>query len=559
MKMLAKLKYTLPLFLWLALFSMSAHAELTNTGVLDSILSRYQTAASGWAGIIINAASWLFWTLALISMTWTFGLMALRKADIGEFFSEFIRFTIFTGFFWWLLTNGPYFASTIYESLRKLAANVSGLNNGISPSGMVDIGFELFERVLENSSIWKPVDSLVGFILAIGILVILALVSINMLLLLISGWVLAYGGVFFLGFGGSRWTSDMAINYYKTVLGVAVQLMGMVLLVGIGKTFLDDYYALMSTNGIALKEMAVMLIVVIILLLLTNKIPGMFASMITGASVSSPSFGAGSALAAASMAAAAMATGGAAIAAGASQIAGGAQAIKAAFSKASENASASGNSGDIMSGGDGGSGSDSNGSSTGDTPFAQAAGFDSSGGGGGGNSSESSSSSDSGSKSESSSEADSNSSSGGSESSSSSDTSSGSGSSDSEANSDSNNSSNDSAPSNKSSNSDNDKSQTKASNGFLSKASKVGRITADAGGILAKGAATVAKNRANRIKESAKNRISNTVGGKIAAAIKVQDTKPTFDTNSLASGETKVDRESEVASFVNRDKGEKSV
>jgi type IV secretion system protein VirB6/type IV secretion system protein TrbL len=39
-----------------------------------------------------------------------------------------------------------------------------------------------------------------------------------MLLLLASGWVLAYGGVFFLGFGGSRWTSDLAINYYKTVL-----------------------------------------------------------------------------------------------------------------------------------------------------------------------------------------------------------------------------------------------------------------------------------------------------------------------------------------------------
>jgi type IV secretion system protein TrbL len=50
-------------------------------------------------------------------MVWTFGMMALRKADIGEFFAEFVRFTIFTGFFWWLLTNGPNFASSIYASL----------------------------------------------------------------------------------------------------------------------------------------------------------------------------------------------------------------------------------------------------------------------------------------------------------------------------------------------------------------------------------------------------------------------------------------------------------
>ena len=32
-------------------------------------------------------------------------------------------------------------------------------------------------------------------------------------------WILAYAGIFFLGFGGSRSTSEMAINYYKTVRG----------------------------------------------------------------------------------------------------------------------------------------------------------------------------------------------------------------------------------------------------------------------------------------------------------------------------------------------------
>ena len=51
-------------------------------------------------------------------------------------------------------------------------------------------------------------------------------------------WILAYAGIFFLGFGGSRSTSEMAINYYKTVRGrgIAVSPFAMVLLVGIGKT-----------------------------------------------------------------------------------------------------------------------------------------------------------------------------------------------------------------------------------------------------------------------------------------------------------------------------------
>jgi type IV secretion system protein TrbL len=71
----------------------------------------------------------------------------------------------------------------------------------------------------------------------------LALVGVNMLLLLASGYILAYAGVIFLGFGGSRWTSDIALNYFKTVVAVGASLMTMVLIVGVGKTFLDQYYA----------------------------------------------------------------------------------------------------------------------------------------------------------------------------------------------------------------------------------------------------------------------------------------------------------------------------
>ncbi|WP_269759724.1 P-type conjugative transfer protein TrbL [Variovorax sp. E3] len=336
MRMPANLKtLALPLFVWLAFFAVDAHAAIDNAGVFDSVLDRYQAAASGWAGVITTAATWLFWTLVVISMVWTFGMMALRKADIGEFFAEFVRFTIFTGFFWWALTNGPNFASSIYASLRQLAGNATGLGNALSPSGIVDVGFAIFDKVMDQSSVWSPVDSMAGILMAVAILVILALVGVNMLLLLASGWVLAYGGVFFLGFGGSRWTSDMAINYYKVVLGVAAQLFAMVLLVGIGKTFLDDYYSRMSA-GISLKEMGVMLIVVIILLALVNKIPPLIAGIITGASVGGAGigqFGAGAALGAAGMAAAAAATGGAALAAGAASAAGGASAVMAAFSR----------------------------------------------------------------------------------------------------------------------------------------------------------------------------------------------------------------------------------
>jgi type IV secretion system protein VirB6/type IV secretion system protein TrbL len=76
----------------------------------------------------------------------------------------------------------------------------------------VDIGCEIFYKVLDQSIVWEPVDSMAGILMAAIILIVLALISINMAILLVSSWILAYAGIFFLGFGGSRWTSEIAIG-----------------------------------------------------------------------------------------------------------------------------------------------------------------------------------------------------------------------------------------------------------------------------------------------------------------------------------------------------------
>lgn len=493
--------------------SFNAYAEVNSAGLFDDVLERYGAAASSWGGVITDAATWLFWLLVTISMVWTFGMMALRKADIGEFFAEFVRFTIFTGFFWWLLSNGPNFASSIYDSMRQIAGDATGLGGSLSPSGIVDVGFEIFYTVMDQSSLWSPVDSVAGMLMAVAILIVLALVGVNMLLMLASGWVLAYGGVFFLGFGGSRWTSEMAINYYKTVLGVGAQLMAMVLLAGIGKTFLDDYYSRMSSS-VNLKEMGVLLIVCVILLALVNKVPALIAGISSGATGAAGigQMGAGAALGAAGMAAAAAATGGALMAAGAANATGGAQAVMAAFSKANENVSGGTDTLSSMFSGGGGGDSGNSGSggtdgaeaSTGSTPFSQAAGFsqgsgsppadgDTSTGGGGEEASQSQGESQSGQQAQ---------------------------------------------------------EEKSGSPGSMSAATRAARVAVDAGANLAKAAGQLAKDKASGMKDSAMERVSNTLGGRIAESIKGGSEKdPSFTGNSLGGD----DSESEIAAFANKD------
>ncbi|HDR8996000.1 MULTISPECIES: P-type conjugative transfer protein TrbL [Burkholderiaceae] len=370
---------TTSLFLATVAFAGHAHAAVSVTNgsddLLNTILQRYADVASSWSATMVSYASWLFWGLALLSMTWTYGMMALRKADIGEFLAETIRFFTVLGFFWWILSNGPAISISITDSMRQIAAKASGLSNGLAPSGIVDIGFDILKRVSDGSHWSEPVQSAIGILVAGINLVVLALVGVNMLLLLVTGWMLAYGGVFLLGFGGARWTSDIAIQFYKTVLGVGVQLFAMILLVGIGKSFVDQYYDSLKGAELSLNALFLLLLVSIVLLALVNKVPPMLASIVGGSSTGGIGvFGAGAAAAAAGSAigaagfavGAASAAGSAAMGA-ASSAAGGASALKAAFQSAQQNM-ASGNG--MFTGGGSGSSGTSGSSSGGSSSFA---------------------------------------------------------------------------------------------------------------------------------------------------------------------------------------------
>lgn len=463
------------LCLGLVILSANADAAITSAGIMDDALMRYSNAASAWGATITSYASWLFWTLALISMVWTFGMMALRKADIAEFYAEVLRFVVFTGFFYWLLTNGPQFAMDIQNSLMKIGSSASGNQASLTPSGIVDVGFSIFDKVYDNSSGWPSVDKTIGVIIAIIILIVLALVAVNMLILMITGWILAYAGIFFLGFGGSRWTSDMAISYYKTVLSIGAQLLTMVLLVGIGQAFIDNYYLNMSPSYADMNELAVVLVASVILLSLVNKVPPLIGQIPMGGGTGAigNGFGAGSAIAAGAAAGAAMATAASMIGTGAANIGGGASALMAAFNQANNSLNSS--SGGEMSSPSSGSG----GNSSGGSPLAMAM--------------DGSSPPSAG-----------------------------------------------SLPS------------SSTSGGSSSKGSSV----ANAGKVAAGTVSNLFQGGKDVAKEAIQGRISNTVGGKIAEAINTRaeaNNVPITESNSLSAGSEQVDREAEIAAFVNRE------
>ena len=103
-----------------------AHAQVDSSGVLDQALNLYRSAETRWQNVAMGAATTLFWSLATISLVWTMGQLALRRAELGEFFGEVVRFLLFTGFWGWMLANGPTHARMIIDSMVQLAGNASG-------------------------------------------------------------------------------------------------------------------------------------------------------------------------------------------------------------------------------------------------------------------------------------------------------------------------------------------------------------------------------------------------------------------------------------------------
>lgn len=532
------------LLICLLAVATDVNAAINNDGIMDQVLNRFESNASAWASIIESATTRLFWSLVLISMVITFGFMALRKADIGEFFAEFARFTIFTGFFWWLLINGPVFAKSIINSLRQLggsAAGLGGYSGQFSPSEIVDIGFIMLGKTLVESSVWSPVDSLLGIILGLIVLGLTAMIAVNVLLLYVSAWILAYGGIFFLGFGGSSWTSDMAINYFRAVLGIAIQIMTMILIVGIGVSLINDYYTNMQTE-LDLTEMAVVAVVALTITLLSNRVPQLLSGIITGSAPSGMGigqFGAGAALGAAGVAAAAATMAGSMIASGATQGAGGISALHAAFSQANANVAAGSDVlantfGGDQGGGDGGGsgggpyggpggGGVSPGTGAGDTPFAKAAGYSENVTGNDGspvvaqndtaNNEDGSQGSSEGNRRQ------------------------------------------DSAGETQTGSSSGSGTVSKAG-GVLGAAATASRVGVDAMANLAKGTGQVATEKYNNVMESAKERIADTTGGRIADAIETRSAESitAFSEDSLTSAdEIEIDEATEIAAFVGSD------
>jgi type IV secretion system protein VirB6/type IV secretion system protein TrbL len=211
---------------------------------------------------------------------WTFIVLALRHADLADFVGAAVRYILATMFFYWLLDNGPSFGSKILASTLQLASDASGIN-GAGWADFVNLGMKIFLDTAKAVSLWNPVQAVLLDFVAIGVLVALALITVNLVLVNCETYIKLAAGIIFLGFGASEWTRDLSINYFKHLLGVGIKQFVTLLLAAIGLNVMRSIDAAHVATGwgFSLQDLGLALISSVILLFLISKVPTSVAAI----------------------------------------------------------------------------------------------------------------------------------------------------------------------------------------------------------------------------------------------------------------------------------------
>lgn len=265
--------------------------DISNAKVfLDPINSSFKSGAGNWQSIVSSYAQSLFWKLVLLDFTWTTIVWVKDRKEFGEILTGIIGKILTIGFFFSLLLSASDWIPAIINSfsdLGKAAATAAGADVGTLDSVFftgLDLANEMLLK-LADKDIFERIYLIIPTAFAcICASIGFALIAGQLLVTLIESYIAIYAGIIMLGFGGSRWTSEMATAYLKFAVGTGVKLMLCYMVIGLGFNLFVN-----AIPGDMLNDPAAYLFytfhvvaLVLIYVYVVFNIPGLASGMLSG-------------------------------------------------------------------------------------------------------------------------------------------------------------------------------------------------------------------------------------------------------------------------------------
>ncbi len=246
-----------------------------------------------------------------------------------SFTSVVVKKIMGIGFFFFILSNASYWIPAIVNSLKQSGQRASGTTE-LTPSAVFDTGIDIANVVLtglHDKSLFSDfMTVVVGGLSALMIVIAFLIITGQLIIALIESYIVISAGVLFLGFGGSRWTTDFTQKYISYAFATGVKLLMLYLIIGVGMGQANTWATYLATTDFT--NILTVLGGSLLLAFLAFQIPNMAAGMLSGA----PSLTAGAAAGTMGAVAAGTVAAGASVISPAMQSArGGMQALKAGY------------------------------------------------------------------------------------------------------------------------------------------------------------------------------------------------------------------------------------
>ncbi|EAJ3304719.1 P-type conjugative transfer protein TrbL [Campylobacter jejuni] len=245
----------------------------------EGVLNILRNGLLSWTTLIKTACLWVFFTLVVIDLVWTFGLKALSGFEFGEFLATLIKKIIYIGIFIFLF-NVDYWLQIIFNSFSQLATNV---NNGLDiyPSNIIQNAFKIVMIILKSMSVTSPGESFFKVISGIIILIAFVLMAIDLLIVYLKFFLMNVIIYFALALGGLNHFKQIGLNPITTAIKVGIELFMIQGLMGLCITIIEKTYNEMDQE-ISYEITLAVLVTSLIFCMITKMIPGIIEAVFNG-------------------------------------------------------------------------------------------------------------------------------------------------------------------------------------------------------------------------------------------------------------------------------------
>lgn len=265
----------------LTLLLLPELAHAADEDFVSRLVHEFYNKTSAWEPTLKRYALVVFRWLVILEVCFLGIKAALNRDQLGDILKQFVMLLLMAGFFMAVITYYKEWSWNLINGLGAIGRELTP--GGYSSESPFLTGMQLVKLVLDKLSVWSPGNSIALLIAALVIIVCFALISAQVVFIKCEAMVAMAAAVILVGFGGSAFLKDYAVNAIRYVLAVAFKLFVMQLVLGVGIAFIEGF----STSTAELQDIFVVIGASVVLLALVKSLPDVCAGIINGSHVSS--------------------------------------------------------------------------------------------------------------------------------------------------------------------------------------------------------------------------------------------------------------------------------